>query len=119
MRALKGFWTLGLIFHVGRADRRTHQPMPASHSITPPNTTHCAIVWGMALAPLNPRKVLVVYSREANGDWRSNAITIVQGGVATIVTGTSTDLDTRKAAVYAANPVQTILEEEVLDVSIA
>lgn len=74
------------------------------------------------MAPLSPRKLVVIYVQDANGDWRSNIVTAVQGGIATVATATSTDsaggLMARKEAVRAANP-NAIHSEHVVETQFA
>lgn len=69
----------------------------------------------MANFGLSPRKVVVVYSVEADGSWRRHNITVVQGGAATVTTsGAHASIDAARAAAYAANPQQTIHSEHVV-----
>jgi hypothetical protein len=76
----------------------------------------------VAMQPLAPRKLVVIYVQDSNGDWRSNIVTAVQGGTATVATATTTDanggLMARKEAVRAANP-NAIHSEHVVETDYA
>ena len=65
-----------------------------------------------------PRNKVVIYVQDADGTWRSNVVTVGQGGAATVATGTTTDanggLMARKEAVRAANPAS-IHSEHVVE----
>lgn len=110
--------TFGFRVQDGRDHDHIIAMIPRSQATITPKMIHCDRLEGMAGQALNLRNKLVIYDQDTNGDWRSHVVTINQGGASTVSTGTSTDaaggLDARKAAVYAANPVQTIHSEVTL-----
>lgn len=70
------------------------------------------------MASVQRNKVLIT-SRDANGDIRTNLVTVVQGGIATVVTATNPDLDVARNNVYSTTALTTINEEiHLSDVSL-